>query len=126
MRSGRRIASVSTLDKLCSHADTVSLRAIKDESIPLLDRAKLAMQVSLKQLADKSETVTVNLSLTDELMRRIMARLDMKHEAAELPPPDIYITPVIEPNDVEPNEPNETMTDSTPSRPDQPPSPSTP
>ena len=120
-RSGRRISSVTTLDNLVSHARTVSLRAIKDESIPLVDRARLATQFPLKEMAERSEQVVVNLNLSDELMRRIMARLAM-HDASALPEPnDIYIQPVIEPNDPQPNEPNDASTTITPS-----PDPSTP
>jgi hypothetical protein len=92
-----------------------------DENTPIIERGRLAAQFPLKEMAERQEAVIVNLNLSDELMRRIMARLDMKHEATELPPPDIYITPVIEPNDVEPNEPNDALNSITPS-PDQPPS----
>ena len=97
-KSGRRFQSYKTIDKLCSFADTLTLRAIKDESIPLIERGRLASQFSLKKLAEKSESVVVNLNLSDELMRRIMQRLQM-NEVSELPPPDIYITP--EPNDLD-------------------------
>ena len=96
---------MSTLDKLLSHADTVVLRAMKDEEIPLLDRARLSVQLTLKKIAERTENVTVNLSLSDELMRRIMQRLDMQAEAAQLEEPaDIYVTPTIEAAEPEPND----------------------
>ena len=103
LRSGRRIASVTTLDKLITHTETVALRAIKDENKPVHDRAKdLALPLILKRMADRSEQVIVNLNLSDELMQRIMARLEMQDERAELPPPDIYITPTIDTTQPEP------------------------
>lgn len=107
-KSGRRIASPATLDRLITHARTVSLRCINDDSIPLIDRARIAAQFPLKEMAEKKESVVINLSLSDELMQRIMARLEMQHDAAPLPPPDVYIVPTIEPNDL-PNakEPND-------------------
>jgi hypothetical protein len=105
-RSGPRIQSKVTLDRLCTHARQVSLRAIRDESIPLIERGRLATQFPLKEMADKKESVVINLNLSDELMRRIMARLNIIEAAALPEPDDIYITPTIEPN--EPNESDDT------------------
>ena len=92
-KSGRRIASPATLDKLVSHARTVSLRCIKDESIPLLDRGRLATQFPLKEMSERSEQVVVNLNLSDELMHRIMQRLNIIDEPDTLPPPNVYTLP---------------------------------
>lgn len=112
-RSGPRIQSKVTLDRLCTHARQVSLRAIRDEAIPLIDRARLASQFPLKEMADRTEAVVLNLSLSDELMQRIMQRLGVE-ERSELPPADVYVLP--EPS--EPNEPNDAIA---PSRDDAPP-----
>lgn len=118
-RSGRRIASVATLDKLISKTETIALRAINDENTELHSRAKdLALPLILKRMADRSEQVIVNLNLSDELMRRIMQRLNVVDEKLT-EPNDIYITPVIKPNASEPNEPNALDESHAPS-PDQP------
>lgn len=115
-RSGRRYQSKVSLDNLCSHAKTVTLRAMADENTPIIERGRLAAQFPLKEMAERSEQVVVNLNLSDELMRRIMARLEMKDAAALAAPNDIYITPVIEPN-----EPNDASTTNAPSPDQQPP-----
>ena len=101
-KSGRRIASVTTLERLCSLSDTIALRAMRDENTELHKRAKdLAIPLTLKKLADRTESVVINLNLSDELMRRIMQRLNFVCDKLT-EPNDIYITPVIEPN--EPND----------------------
>ena len=104
--------SRSTLDRLISHADTITLRALQAEDIPLIDRGRLASQFSLKKMADKVESVVINLNLSDELMQRIMARLDVRDVDA-LAPNDVYIAH-------EPNEPNEQSTHNAPSPTDPP------
>ena len=119
-RSGRRIASKTTLDRLLSHADTVVLRAINNPNNDEMDRARLAVQLTLKKIADRTENVTLNLTASDELMQRIMQRMRMS-EAAELPPaPELYVQVEPEPN--EPNEPNDTITPSRSTTPTEPPS----
>ena len=103
-KSGRRIASPATLDKLISHARMVSLRAIQSEEIPLLDRARLATQFPLKEMADKSEAVVLNLNISDELMLRMLDVMKASRKVIEPPPLDAIIIPTLEPNDPVPNE----------------------
>ncbi len=104
-RSGRRIASVSTLDKLVSLAETKLLRGIRDSTEDLHTIAKdLALPIVLKRIADRHESVVVNLSVSDQLMAKVMERLGMQEAAEIAEPNDVYIIP--EPN--EPNEPNDT------------------
>ena len=103
-RSGPRVQSKTRLDSILSQADTVVWRALKNPEIPELERAKLAAQFSLKKLAEKSESVVVNLNLSDELMRRIMARLELSdtNSVSLPPPPDVYVIPTIDAIDSDP------------------------
>lgn len=93
-KSGRRFQSKKTIDRLLSFADTVVLRAIRNEQHDEMERARLAVQLTLKKIAERTENVNVQLTLSDELMRRIMQRLSMSDEAAALePPPEVYVLP---------------------------------
>jgi len=67
-RSGRRYQSKSTANEILPFAKTIHLRAMKDDSIPLIERAaKLAVPLIVKDMADKREIkeLSVNLNIND-------------------------------------------------------------
>jgi len=109
-KSGRRIASPATLDKLLSLADTIVLRAIKNKDLPEMERAKLAAQFTLKKIAERKENVNINLQLSDELVRRMMAALEAERPRS-MPPSEVLTMPTGEGSEPsEPNEPKEEYT----------------
>jgi len=107
-RSGRRVASKKTLDKLLSHADTVVLRTMYDESIPLIERGRLAVGLTLKKIAERSESVVLNLNLSDELIERMLSVMQLSRTAIPPPPAGVIV-------EVEATEPDtQSAPDSTP------------
>jgi hypothetical protein len=104
-KSGRRIAAPSTLDKLCTLADTIVLRAIRNPELPELERAKLASQFSLKKIAERRENVNVNFQLSDELMNRVLAVMRASRKEIPAPPAECVIEAVeIDASDNAPND----------------------
>jgi hypothetical protein len=95
-RSGRKSHRMEcSFDEVADLTFREAFQVLNDPSLDRLKVLQVCMPLALKRIPDKIVQTNVNLAISDELSKRILAIMDATTPRT-IAPPEVYVTPIID------------------------------